>query len=144
MCSNYAEIPSIYKTSYIDFISNPSADFFVKIECFSNGSIPTNTTWWRNGIEVDVDGSSYQTVQIVGEQVSSYFQNTLLIKDMFEALGNHNYTCSIENQFGNDSGNIIFNKQGTFCCNFAHFTTNIFFQKFFLQHWTLSMAMDLL
>lgn len=138
-------MPSIHRTSYIDFISNPSADFFVKIECSSNGSIPTNVTWWRNGIKVDVDGSSYQTVQRVGEQVGSYFQSTLLIKDLFEALGNHNYTCSIENQFGNDFGNIIFNKQGTFCCNCCTFYYHyLFFQKFFLQHWTLSMATHLL
>ena len=109
---NYTGVPSIYSTSYIDLTSDPSTDFLAKLECLSQRSIPTNVTWWMNGIEVDMDNSSYQTVQRVVQQSGSYFQNTLLITDLFGALGNHSYTCSVENHFGNDSETVTFNKKG--------------------------------
>lgn len=108
----YTEVPTIYRTNYVDLTSDPGTDFLAKVECHSRGSIPTNVTWWRNDIEVDVDNVSYQTVQRVTQQRGSYFQNILFIRDLFGAFGSHNYTCSIVNHFGNDSGIIRFSKQG--------------------------------
>lgn len=135
---HYTEVPTIYYTSYTDLTSDLSTDFLAKLECRSQRSIPTNVTWWRNGIEVDIDDGSYQIVQRVVQQRSSYFQNTLLIKDLFGALGNHSYTCSVENHFGNDSETVTFNKKGNsyIACNVVLFSINISFrnQFFFIEN----------
>lgn len=114
---NYAEGPSLYQSSYTDLTSDPSNDFLAKLECKSRNSIPTNVAWLRNDVEVDIHSDSFQAMQIVDSSYShgSYVLNILLVKDVIAALGNHNYTCLVENRFGTDSEEILMNKQGKPC-----------------------------
>ena len=106
--------PSIY-WSGAEYSSSSQNNFLMRLECRSRQSIPTNVTWLRNGATVDIDHSSYQTMQIVDTQRSlteSYFRNILIVKTVEGGLGNHTYTCKVENQFGSDLEDILVSREG--------------------------------
>ena len=100
--------PTVHDTSYKFFRRN----YILKLECRSKDSIPTNVVWLMDDTVVDINRTSYQTVQIVDtyNRAGSYMRNILIVNDLLGALGRHTYTCIVENTFG--SVDISINKEG--------------------------------
>ena len=105
--------PSVY-WSGVTYFSDSQPETLVQLECRSRNSAPTNVTWLRNNVAVDVDQKSYQTVQIVNTDNSltqSYYRNILIVNTIDEGLGVQNYTCIVWNTFGSDSEDISVNRE---------------------------------
>lgn len=74
------------------------------IECLTQYSPPTDVTWTRDGIVIDMDGISYGMIQRVIERQSySRYNNTLLIRDAIELAGDHIYCCMASNNAGSST-----------------------------------------
>ena len=88
--------------------SSTSTTFLASVECLTQNSPPTTVTWLRDGVTVQVDGTAYEMIQTVIERQSySRYNNTLVIKDVFELAGDHNYCCGVSNSAGTSSSRCI-------------------------------------
>ncbi|CAI8020956.1 hypothetical protein GBAR_LOCUS12479 [Geodia barretti] len=105
--SSMPSAPSVYRMKYNDW-SSASTTFLASVECLTQNSPPTTVTWLRDGVTVQVDGTAYEMIQTVIERQSySRYNNTLVIKDVFELAGDHNYCCGVSNSAGTSSSQCI-------------------------------------
>ena len=94
----------MYSIKFIDWSESRDFDVLGTIECLTQNSPPTNVTWLRDGVEVEVDGEGYEMIQSVIERQSySRYNNTLIIRNAADLAGYHHYCCSISNSAGSTS-----------------------------------------
>ena len=67
--------------------------------CTSSGGPATTVTWSLNGSPIMVDGSTYQTSQIITDTATATYQNTLTLVAKSASLSG-TYTCSVGNTRG--------------------------------------------
>ena len=68
---------------------------------------PTNTVLWRrNDVEVPIDGFKYEAIQAVHIIGNSYYNNSLLIRDIAGIIDRPEYTCEVSNNIGSRTGTI--------------------------------------
>ena len=97
----------MYSISYTDWSSNRT-DILGSVECLTQYSPPTTMTWYRDGVEVEVDGKGYEMIQQVTERRSySRYNNTLSIQNAAHLAGNHRYCCIASNDAGNSTTECI-------------------------------------
>ena len=113
LCYIFLGRPVVYRHSHE--YSSGSANSILSLECPSRNSIPSNVMWLRNNEIVDTLNGLYETVKISQSLSSSYFRNILIVRSVAGALGNQRYTCHIQNTFGDDSANIILQREGRPC-----------------------------
>lgn len=92
--------PSLNSSDYQDLTEDISSSALAIVRCITHTSPPTSVTWKRNGVAIDVDGGKYETMQIVTDRKHSHYDNTLIVNDLTEILGNPTYTCIITNSAG--------------------------------------------
>lgn len=99
--------PSIYNSYYQDLSTNPASTAVGIITCQSRYSPPTNITWQRDGVAIDINDDRYVMLQTVTDQYNlTYYDNVLQIMDVVSLAGNHIFTCSISNLAGSTSQDI--------------------------------------
>ena len=70
-------------------------------------------TWFRNNVVVDTTQKDmYQVMERVSSPSNSYYSSSLVISSIAGALGTQSYRCLIENAFGTDSENILYQREG--------------------------------
>ena len=89
--------PSIRALSYST--SNSTA---MTLVCQTQGSPPSNITWYRDGTPLDINGNTTDMTVNVTNRTSSYFEVTLNICDSPDAIAGR-YICEVENNLGHDS-----------------------------------------
>ena len=87
-------------SGYTDLTSNSQTTALAQIECYTLNSPPTTVIWKKDGDIIDVEMDKYTAMQIVIDRRSSHYQNILLIRDVFNIMGNFTFTCEIENNAG--------------------------------------------
>ena len=87
-------------SGYTDLTSNSQTTALAQIECYTLNSPPTTVIWKKDGDVIDVEMDKYTAMQIVIDRRSSHYQNILLIRDVFDIMGNFTFTCEIENNAG--------------------------------------------
>ena len=92
---------------------DPDSPFVVIVECYTMNSPPTIVTWKRDGVEIDVMGDHYNTLQIAVDRVNYHYRNILLIKSVLGIMGEHTFTCEIENSGGSTYHSIDIDIPGT-------------------------------
>lgn len=98
--------PHVYYTSYENHIEDTSNTVLATVECQTQYFLPTWVIWQKNGLEIRVDGQSYETLQIVTDREFSHYQNILIVRDAVGVVGTPLYTCVVGNYAGNTSSNI--------------------------------------
>ena len=97
---------SLNSSDYQDLTQDVSSTALAIMRCITQASPPTDVTWKRNGVEVDVDGVKYEMMQIVTDRKKSFYYNTLIINVVTEILESPMYTCVITNSVGRISHDI--------------------------------------
>ena len=93
----------MYSVKYTDW-SETESDLLGTIECLTQNSPPTSVTWLRDGIPVEVDGVGLEMIQTVVERQSySRYNNTLLVRNVAQLVGNHTYNCTVTNAAGTNT-----------------------------------------
>ena len=89
---------NMLESGYNDLTMDPDdSSVFATVECYTMSSPPTIVTWKRDGVEVDVRSSDYSTLQVAVDRINSHYRNILLVQSILEIMGNHTFTCEIEN-----------------------------------------------
>ena len=101
-----SDAPSVYSIKYVDWSENSDFDVLGTIECLTQYSPPTNVTWLRDGVPVQVDGEGYEMMQIVIDRPNSRYNNTLIIRNAIHLAGDHQYNCTIDNRAGTTTTSI--------------------------------------
>ena len=83
-----------------------------QLECYTTQSPPTSVVWMRNGDAIDVDGVSYDSIQIVANRRLSHYQSVLLVMNVTNIIGENIFTCTINNSRGSISHDIPTNLTG--------------------------------
>ena len=74
-----------------------------ELVCYTTNVPPTKIVWLRNGEEIDIDGVTYVSQQIVVDRINSHYRNILLVKEVINFIGNLTFTCNVSNLYGNAS-----------------------------------------
>ena len=98
--------PYAYRISYNNLIEDTSNTALATIECRTQSYPPTWVVWQKDGVEISVDGRSYDTLQVVTSRSNSYFRNILIVKDVVGIVGTPLYTCVVGNSAGNTSRSV--------------------------------------
>ena len=98
--------PSVYGIKYIDWSNNSDFDVLGTIECLTEYSPPTNVTWLRDGVPIEVDGEGYEVIQAVIDRPNSRYNNTLIIRNAVDLAGDHEYNCTIDNRAGTTTSSV--------------------------------------
>ena len=81
-----------------------------KLTCESAEAPPTNVTWFREGVKLEIDGNELIQTQTVEDRFSSTYFTTLTVKlNNSSKLDDFNgvYTCSAGNSFGTTKAHAI-------------------------------------
>ena len=106
----------MYSITYTDW-SSTSSLLIGTIVCLTQNSPPTNVTWLRDGVPVEVDGVGAEMVQTVIERRSySRYNNTLLIRNAALLAGNHTYNCTVTNAAGTNTNSVQTTMTGLLHC----------------------------
>lgn len=84
----------------------------IEIVCNTKISPPTNVKWLRDGKNLNIDGTLYQTAVRVADRRNYLYNTTLIIRDAANIGGIHNYTCIVSNTRGEDQMTIKINVTG--------------------------------
>lgn len=85
---------------------NTSSSHFTLI-CISTTSPATTVVWTKNGTNIGINETAYQSSQRVINSTSSTYQNTLVaVGDDVDFVGN-NFTCTVSNRFGSSSTSLV-------------------------------------
>ena len=99
-------------SGYTDLTSNSQTTALTQIECYTLNSPPTTVIWKKDGDVIDVETDKYTAMQIVIDRRSSHYQNILLIRDVFDIMGNFTFTCEIENKAGSTHHSVSIDMAG--------------------------------
>lgn len=111
-----AGAPAVYSINY-EFHSSRYVTEVGSITCRTRYSPPTSITWLRDGVAVDVDGDRYKMTQTVTHRRRSYYDNILLINNATDLVGNHTFTCSINNLAGSTTSSVSTTLSGDYHLN---------------------------
>ena len=98
--------PYVYRMSYNNLIEDTSNTALATIQCQTQSYLPTWVVWEKNGVEISIDGQSYETLQMVTNRGHSYFRNILIVKDVVGIVEAPLYTCVVGNSAGNTSRSV--------------------------------------
>ena len=80
-------------------------DVLVTLYCHTH--YPTSTVLWkRNNVEVPIDGFKYEAIQVLHIVGRSYYNNSLIIRDIAGVIDQPEYTCEVSNNIGSRTGTI--------------------------------------
>ena len=99
-------------SGYTDLTEDSSTTALVQVECYTVNSPPTTVVWKRDGQVINTRSDTYETLQVVADRIDSHYRNVLLLHNVSDVVGDHIYTCEIENVVGSTSHNISINFQG--------------------------------
>ena len=78
-----------------------------QVICVSSGSPATRVMWSENGKPLDTDLSlSHSSFQVVTDRAGAVYSNVLVVREM--VVGS-NYSCTVTNDLGSSSMDIIVN-----------------------------------
>ena len=106
---------TVHSCSYNDMTqSNTDITLLGTIVCITSNSPPTNISWARDGIPIDIDGEKYDMTQSVTDRYSSYYSTTLLIRSAVHLAGNHTYSFFVSNSAGKGTEDILTYMEGKY------------------------------
>ena len=86
-----------------------------QVICVSSGSPATRVMWSENGKPLDADISlSHSSFQVITDRAAAVYRNVLVVRDM--VVGS-NYSCTVTNDLGSSSMDIIVNSGEIFSHN---------------------------
>lgn len=68
--------------------------------------------WYHRGEIIDIDGIDYDSEKVVTDRLNIYYDNTLYVRNVLYAAGNHEYQCQVENTQGSDTHSVTTNVPG--------------------------------
>ena len=87
-----------HPSPYIYRFQKSSSTSALTFTCETRTAPPTEITWKRNGVSLNIDGNTTRMTQTITHRRSTYYTNTLsLYGDPDEMAGR--YTCSYGNQY---------------------------------------------
>ena len=104
---------NVLRSGYTDLTMDADSPAFVEVDCYTMHFPPTTVTWKRDGMEIDLCSKHYQTEQIVVDRINSHYRNILLIQNVFDIIGNHTFTCEIQNSAGSTYHGVTIDLPGT-------------------------------
>ena len=104
---------NVLRSGYTDLTMGADSPAFVEVECYTMHFPPTTITWKRDGMDIDLSSNYYQRAQIVVDRINSHYRNTLLIQNVFDIIGNHTFTCEIQNSAGSTYHSVTIDLPGT-------------------------------
>lgn len=89
------------------------------VVCSSDGFAPSQVSWRQNSDLILKNNTSFmQSIEVVSRRSSSY-DTKLIIMDLNGMIGNFIYTCSLGNDAGTASSNIVVSSNGEFYVEFC-------------------------
>ena len=101
-------------SGYTDLTEDNTITDLVQIECHTMNSPPTSVIWMRDEDVINAWDDDYETLQIVIDRINSHYRNILILRNIFDIVGYHVYTCEIENSAGFIIHNISIDIQGMY------------------------------
>ena len=96
-------------SGYSDLTRDPTTTNMAELVCFTVNSPPTHVTWLRNGEEIEIDGVTYESLQIVTDHFNSHYKSILVVKQIINIIGELTFSCVLA---GNTSLDIPTNISG--------------------------------
>lgn len=87
----------ITTTHYDEYIADTSTSALAVVTCMTRYIQPQNVFWLRNGEPLSIDGLEYEMTEDLRSQTNSYYNHSLIIRDILGLINSPEYTCYIEN-----------------------------------------------
>ena len=100
-------------SGFTDLTKDNSTSTMAELVCYTTNAPPTNIVWLRDGEEIDIDGVTYDSHQMVVDRINSHYRNILLVKEVKNIIGNLTFTCRVSNLYGSASFDIFTHVSGT-------------------------------
>ena len=76
------------------------------VRCVSTGSPATTVSWMKDGLPID-DSTGYTHTQTVTDRANSTYSNVLRVSEGAPGRVAGTYTCTVYNELGNDTREVV-------------------------------------